>query len=117
MASAAKNFTTPEKSPANLPRDIGLSELVSPELANVAQSFVDLQEARYLADYDVLDAAGEVNLRLARGCLAKADAAFRDWNIEKNSEGARVFLAALLVGKNWGKRSLSGAKETRSNER
>ena len=105
MASAARNFTAPGKSPASLPRDIGLSELVSHELANVAQSFVDLQEARYLADYDVLDAAGEVTLGWAQGCLAKVDAAFRDWSIEKSSECARVFLATLLVGKNWGKRS------------
>jgi hypothetical protein len=105
MASAARNFTAAGKSPANLPGDIGLAEVISPELANIAQSFVDLQEARYLADYDVLDAAGGVNLRWAQGCLAKVDAAFRDWSIEKSSECARVFLATLLVGKSWNKKS------------
>jgi hypothetical protein len=105
MASAARNFSAPGKTPMNLPKDIGLSELISPRLANVAQSFVDLQEARYLADYDVLNAAGEINLRWAQESLAKADAAFRDWNMEKNSEGARVFLAALMLGKHWGKKN------------
>lgn len=96
----------------NLPKDIGFSELISPRLANVAKSFVDLQEARYLADYDVLDATGEVNLRWARECLAKTDAAFQDWSIEKNSEGARVFRAALMLGKDWGKKSWFQSRET-----
>lgn len=105
MATAAKNFSASGKPPLNLPKDIGFSELISPRLANVAQSFVDLQEARYLADYDVLNATGEVNLRWAQQCLAKAEAAFQDWNIEKSSEGARVFLAALMLGKNWSKKS------------
>lgn len=103
MAGAARSFSKPGKYPANLPRDIGFSGLISPRLANVAESFVNLQEARYQADYDVLDAAGEVNLRWAEECLAKADAAFQDWSIERNSEGARVFLAALMLGKHWGK--------------
>jgi hypothetical protein len=105
MATAAKNFSAPGKYPMNLPKDIGFSDLISPRLANVAQSFVDLQEARYMADYDVLSSTGDVNVRWAQECLAKADAAFQDWSIEKNSEGARVFLAALILWKQWGRKS------------
>jgi hypothetical protein len=105
MATAARNFLTQGKSPSNLPKDIGFTGHVSPRLANVAQSFVDLQEARYIADYDVLDATGEINLRWAQECLADAGAAFRDWNAEKDSQGARVFLAALILSKHWGKES------------
>lgn len=104
MASAAKSFSAPGRSPANLPEDIGFAGPISAKLANVAGSFVELQQARYLADYDLLDAAGEVNLPWAQGCLAKADSAFRDWNLEKSSEGARVFLAALLLWKQWSKK-------------
>lgn len=103
MATAARHFLTQGKSPSNLPKDIGFAGFVSPGLANVAKSFVDLQEARYIADYDVLDATGEINLRWAQECVANAGAAFRDWNVEKNSEGARVFLAALILSKHWGK--------------
>jgi hypothetical protein len=103
MATAAKNFLTQGKGPSNLPKDIGFTGFVSPGLANVAQSFVDLRQARQIADYDALDANGEINLRWAQECLADAGAAFRDWNVEKNSEGARVFLAALIFGKDWNK--------------
>jgi len=105
MKTAARNFLSQGKSPSNLPKDIGFTGFVSPGLANVAQSFVDLQEARYVADYDVLDASGEINLDWASECLAIADAAFRDWNVEKDSEVARVFLAALILSKHWGKES------------
>ena len=105
MATAARNFLSQGKGPSNLPKDIGFTGFVSPGLANVAQSFVDLQEARYIADYDVLDANGEINLLWAQECLKDAEAAFQDWNVEKASEGARVFLAALILSKHWGKES------------
>jgi len=105
MADAARSFSSPGKCPAKIPEDIGFSGPISGRLAGVAAAFVELQQARYLADYDVLDAAGEVNLPWAQECLEKVDAAFQDWSLEKGSEGARVFLAALLLWKNWGKKS------------
>lgn len=105
MATAARNFLSPGKSPSNLPKDIGFTGVISPGLAKVAKSFANLQEARYVADYDVLDATGKINLDWASECLVIAEAAFRDWNVEKDSEGARVFLAALILSKHWGKES------------
>jgi hypothetical protein len=72
---------------------------------NVAASFVDLQEARYLADYDALDSTSRVSLQWAQENVSKAESAFRDWNVVKRSEEAKVFLAALMFAQRWNRKA------------
>lgn len=101
MVNAAKQFRKQGVPPSAIPRDIDLGSPTSQERANVADAFVVLQEARYLADYDILDSNRQISLRWAQDCVEKAENAFRDWKMEINSEGAKVFLASLVLGQKW----------------
>ena len=67
---------------------------VSRSLASVAAAFIDLQQARHEADYDLTRTftRGEV-----RTLLAQAEQAFIDWQAVSKTVPADVFLAALLV--------------------
>ncbi len=103
MVTAAKQFRKQGAPPTTIPRDIDLRSSISQELANVADAFVVLQEARHLADYDILDANHQIGLQWAQDCVEMAENAFRDWQLEVNSDGARVFLAALIFGQRWNK--------------
>lgn len=105
MVKVARQFSQPGPVPEAIPKDVGFSGPVSQTLANVAAAFADLQSARYSADYDVLDADGKIGPQWAVDCVAKAEDAFRDWRTEGTSEGARVFLAALIIGGLWNKGS------------
>lgn len=73
---------------------------IEPALVNLAAAFVDLQEARHQADYDLsrtfirLDVLSKVN---------SAEQAFRDWGSVKGQPNAVVFLAALLLQNRWNK--------------
>jgi hypothetical protein len=104
MANAASQFKRPGERPQSLPKDIVL-EPISQRLVNVAASFVDLQEARYLADYDALDSTSRVSLQWAQENVSKAESAFRDWNVVKRSEEAKVFLAALMFAQRWNRKA------------
>jgi hypothetical protein len=75
-----------------------LPDPISQELASISNGFKDLQEARHTADYDVLkqfSPGDELAL------VQKAEKIFNDWNTEKSSNNAPVFLAALIFGKDW----------------
>lgn len=103
MVSAAKQFRKQGALPSTIPRDIDLRTPISPELANVADAFVVLQEARHLADYDILDANHQISPQWAQDCVEMAENAFGDWRGEINTDGARVFMAALIFGQRWNK--------------
>ncbi len=64
------------------------------QLQSVAQAFVDLQEERHQADYN-LDApfirADVIN------SIERVELAFRDWNQVKHHEAARLYLLLLLA--------------------
>jgi hypothetical protein len=68
------------------------------ELRSVASAFVELQEARHGADYDVrvsfnrLDVLGKINM---------TQQAFADWRRVRGKPNAAAFLAALLLQKHW----------------
>jgi len=72
--------------------------LLDPLLVRVLEAFVDLQEARHQADYDTakqwtrLDAVKQVQA---------ARQAFEGWAIVRRTPNATVFLAALLLQKQW----------------
>lgn len=77
-----------------------LSPHLSPDLVAVARAFVDLQQARHSADYDVskdFTRAGVLSL------IKEAERAFLAWNANRNTPDARVFLTALLVNERWHK--------------
>ncbi len=76
--------------------------LVSPpleaELRSVAEAFVELQDARHNADYDMSRSVVRLN---ALSNIARATQAFRDWRSVRQAPNAKVFLAALLLQKSW----------------
>lgn len=73
---------------------------LEPPLFAVIQAFVDLQEARHEADYNLdkqwnrLDALDRVQT---------ARQAFADWKTVRNSSNAVVFVTAMLLQKSWGR--------------
>ena len=71
---------------------------LEPELISVAAAFVDLQEARHRADYNL-------SLPFERvAVLQKIDLvqqAMADWSTIRNNPNAKVFLAALLLQHRW----------------
>ena len=69
-----------------------------PDLITVAKAFVDLQEARHRADYDLSRA---VSRQDAIDRIKIAQNAFHAWNSIRNTPDAAVFLSALLLGKRW----------------
>ncbi|HZL29219.1 MAG TPA: hypothetical protein VFC39_22025 [Acidobacteriaceae bacterium] len=70
----------------------------SPELLFIARTFVNLQEQRHLADYDV-----GIFLLRAETLLSidKARRAFTNWKLIRETDEATVFLAALIFAKRW----------------
>lgn len=64
------------------------------DLLAVAVAFIDLQEARHDADYDVLSTWTRADVIYL---VEKADAAFTRWRSVRRSVAADVFLVALLA--------------------
>jgi hypothetical protein len=77
-----------------------LSAQLSSGLVTVARAFVDLQEARHAADYDL---STDFNRADTLSHIQKVETAFSAWRRERNSSDARVFLIALLVNERWHK--------------
>jgi hypothetical protein len=69
-----------------------------PELSSVPRIFVNLQEQRHLADYGV-----SISLLRAETFLLidQAERTFGNWNLIRETDEAKVFLAALVFGKRW----------------
>jgi uncharacterized protein (UPF0332 family) len=82
------------------PKDFVLPDPISNDLASISDIFKELQEARHMADYDVLKQFNPAN---AITLVQKAEKIFKDWKIEKTSRNAPVFLAAMIFGKDWNK--------------
>jgi len=69
---------------------------VPTELRAVAKAFVDLQEARHLADYDN---ARTWTIMEARARVTDAQSAFQNWRKIRTDAAANEYLLSLLVGK------------------
>lgn len=83
--------------PAHIPFPLIAAPLET-EIQNIADAFVELQEARHSADYDTGTPLDRYDV------LQKIDLverAFSDWNTIKNKPNANVFLAALLFEGRW----------------
>jgi hypothetical protein len=102
MKNAMAAFLTPE-SLRKLSAELSVSCAFSYELAEIARAFGELQDARHLADYDVVDSGGSVGLSWASECVDKAKRIFEAWNRAKSTDEARLFLASLIFGNKWAK--------------
>jgi hypothetical protein len=67
-------------------------------LKNVAQTFVDLQEARHEADYNL---ATTMSRHTTLTLVQRTRQAFTDWEGVKKTDAARLYLACLLLWKRW----------------
>ncbi len=78
--------------------------LVGPEpslaLQTVASSFIQLQEARHSADYDL---AYRLTERQANQYLEMAKIAIIGWRSIAGSAEANIFILSLLMWRNWEK--------------
>jgi hypothetical protein len=75
-----------------------LGPAVSTELRSVAETFVDLQDERHAADYDI---SLVLSQSAALSSVANAESAFQSWRAISATEEANVFLAALIFGRRW----------------
>jgi len=100
MYKAAESFSKPGARPRNLPADIDLPGPVSAELISIANGFMQLQDERHAADYDVSQSFDRIQVR---ALVQTAEDIFADWNKEKTSGNAPVFLASLMFWQLWNK--------------
>ena len=92
MKQVAQQFSNDNVSPKPAP---GLNgQAVQPELIGVATAFVDLQQARYEADYDT---ARRFTRREVLDLLEQAEQAFANGRLVRKSIQADIFLAGLLT--------------------
>jgi hypothetical protein len=91
MKNAARAFAGATL-PDHLADRIG-SKGVPADLRRVAQSFLDLQEARHEADYDL---SQMFTKRAAQDLVEVARRAFEAWKRVKREPAARAFLICLL---------------------
>jgi hypothetical protein len=84
----------------NLPKHLQavVGATVPPDLRTVANAFVELQQARHDADYNLSATYSRVN---TAQILHSARAAFEAWQRVRATPPARVFLVALLIGNRW----------------
>jgi 6-phosphogluconate dehydrogenase len=102
MKNAMAMFVTPE-SVKRLSTAIGVPCAFSHDIAAIAQAFADLQDARHLADYDVLDPESIVGFSWGSGCIDQARHVFEIWDRVRLTDEARFFLASLVFGNKWAK--------------
>jgi hypothetical protein len=73
---------------------------IEPELSSLSATFVDLQQARHIADYDHRHQFSRLSALFR---VSQADQAFKDWTSVRNRPNANVFLALLLFQNRWRK--------------
>jgi len=71
---------------------------VDSRLAAVAATFVALQQERHRADYDTAMRLDRIQVLLM---IDRVQTAFAAWRAVNDSDNARVFLAALLLQRQW----------------
>jgi hypothetical protein len=92
MKKVAQQFANASVAPRLSP---GLqSELLQPELRKVAETFVDLQEARHEADYNTAWRATRPD---TLGVIEQTEQAFSCWRTVRRTVQADTFLVGLLA--------------------
>jgi hypothetical protein len=89
-------FFVTRESVKGLSKDPGISCNYNQDIADIAKAFGELQDARELADYDVVDSEGTVGFLWAKGRVEQAIAVFDAWDRVKSTDEARLFLAFLI---------------------
>jgi hypothetical protein len=87
----------------NLPRKfdpIKAATVVPNHLRDVAQAFVDLQQGRHEADYNL---GKSFSRSEALALIGQATKAFQDWDQIRTHDLARVYLACFLLWDVWDK--------------
>jgi hypothetical protein len=77
-----------------------ITPVVPAELRAVAEAFIDLQQGRHEADYNVATTFRRVDVL---GLVQRAEAAFRSWQSVRYQQAATVFLVSLLFTDRWKK--------------
>jgi hypothetical protein len=80
-------------------RDL-IGESASADLQNVSRSFIQLQDARHSADYDL---SYNLTLKQSRQYVELAMSALQAWKRLAGSAEANIFILSLLLWKNWDK--------------
>ena len=80
------------------PLAVVLNQPVESELQDVARVFVELQQLRHQADYDVDYAASRTDVLQK---ILMAEEAFEKWRRLRRNPNAIVFLTALLFHGRW----------------
>jgi hypothetical protein len=73
---------------------------LAPALLHVLEAFVELQEARHQADYDLATPWNRVR---AANHVTTARTAFASWQAIRNDPNTRVLVAAILLQSQWGR--------------
>jgi hypothetical protein len=71
---------------------------MQPELATIAEAFIELQQARHSADYDTTEVFSRPDVL---STIDLVDQAFAAWTTIKGEANANAFLAALLLNRHW----------------
>jgi hypothetical protein len=95
MKNASRAFATAP--PAGLATLTGGLPL-PPRLQTLATAFVELQQARHEADYNVAARFTRVE---AEDLIGLARQAFNDWQSIRTNEAAQLYLSALLLWRRW----------------
>jgi hypothetical protein len=93
--AAMQSFVTRD-SVKSLAKDPGVSCNYNQDIADIAKAFGELQDARELADYDVVDSGATVGFSWAKDWVDKATLIFDAWDRAKSTDDAKLFLAYLI---------------------
>jgi hypothetical protein len=97
MKEASKAFSNPAPQPNQL--DILTGGVPIPhEVQRVASAFLELQEQRYEADYNV---SATFTRSETNQLVARVEEAFQDWQTIRDDPVAQMYLAALLLWRTW----------------
>jgi uncharacterized protein (UPF0332 family) len=94
MKQASRAFANPTAPLATLTGGVA----IPPNLRRVASAFVELQEARHEADYNVDRSFTRLD---SANLVSRAAEAFANWDTIREDQAARLYLAALLLWKKW----------------
>jgi len=105
MYKAAKAFKAGAGGlPAHVTASFQGTVPIPAEIIRVATAFVDLQDARHEADYDLSKVYSRVDAQIL---VAQSERAFADWNaaasVAAHGDVCELFLASLLLSERWKK--------------
>jgi hypothetical protein len=98
MRNVSRGFAQPNQMPAATSALLTLP--LEPALVRVVRAFVELQEARHQAEYDLIKTWNRVEVEYH---VETASNAFASWQTVRRTPNAAVFAAALLLQKQWGR--------------